>query len=186
MLSAIAANGCTRRFTAIREMWVRGANVSKGYWRNPERTALSFTPDGWFRTGDVVKIDSGLVGGEPVITEGQTRLRDGEVVDRWDWLADPGIEIPEGASAVHGITDEMVRGKLTFDQNLPQLMQLLHVATQPGAIVIDVRTAEEFASDHLPQATNIPVDQFASRSVDQPGTNLHEVKLRATKKSLRS
>lgn len=32
-----------------------------------------------------------------------------------------------------------------------------------GAIVIDVRTAEEFASDHLPQATNIPVDQFASR-----------------------
>lgn len=27
--------------------------------------------------GDVVKIDTGLVGGEPVITEGQTRLRDG-------------------------------------------------------------------------------------------------------------
>ena len=31
---------------------------------------------------------------------------DGNVVDRWDWLADPGIEIPEGASAVHGITTE--------------------------------------------------------------------------------
>ncbi len=31
---------------------------------------------------------------------------DGSVVDRWDWLADPGIEIPEGASAVHGITTE--------------------------------------------------------------------------------
>lgn len=27
--------------------------------------------------GDVVKVDTGLVGGEPVITEGQTRLRDG-------------------------------------------------------------------------------------------------------------
>ena len=34
---------------------------------------------------------------------------DGEVVDRWDWLADPGIEIPEGASAVHGITTERAR-----------------------------------------------------------------------------
>ncbi len=31
---------------------------------------------------------------------------EGEVVARWDWLADPGIEIPEGASAVHGITTE--------------------------------------------------------------------------------
>jgi DNA polymerase-3 subunit epsilon len=33
----------------------------------------------------------------------------GEVVDRWDWLADPGIEIPEGASAIHGITTERAR-----------------------------------------------------------------------------
>jgi len=31
---------------------------------------------------------------------------DGAVVERWDWLADPGIDIPEGASAVHGITTE--------------------------------------------------------------------------------
>jgi DNA polymerase III epsilon subunit-like protein/8-oxo-dGTP pyrophosphatase MutT (NUDIX family) len=31
---------------------------------------------------------------------------DGGVVSRWNWLADPGIDIPEGASAVHGITTE--------------------------------------------------------------------------------
>ena len=31
---------------------------------------------------------------------------DGSLVERWDWLADPGIDIPEGASAVHGITTE--------------------------------------------------------------------------------
>jgi len=52
-----------------------------------------------------------------------------------NFLLDPGCAIPACATAVHGITDEMVRGKLTFDQNLPQLMQLLHMATQPGAIV---------------------------------------------------
>lgn len=34
---------------------------------------------------------------------------DGTVVARWDWLADPGIEIPAGASAVHGITTERAR-----------------------------------------------------------------------------
>lgn len=31
---------------------------------------------------------------------------DGSVVARWDWLADPGIPIPEAASAVHGITTQ--------------------------------------------------------------------------------
>jgi len=36
---------------------------------------------------------------------------DGRVVSRWDWLADPGIEIPEGASAVHGITTERARAE---------------------------------------------------------------------------
>ncbi len=33
----------------------------------------------------------------------------GEVLDRWDWLADPGVEIPEGASAIHGVTTERAR-----------------------------------------------------------------------------
>ncbi len=36
---------------------------------------------------------------------------DGRVVSRWDWLADPGIEIPQGASAVHGITTERARAE---------------------------------------------------------------------------
>lgn len=35
----------------------------------------------------------------------------GRVVSRWDWLADPGIEIPVGASAVHGITTERARAE---------------------------------------------------------------------------
>jgi DNA polymerase III subunit epsilon len=33
----------------------------------------------------------------------------GLCVERWDWLADPGIEIPPQASAVHGITTERAR-----------------------------------------------------------------------------
>lgn len=36
---------------------VRGPNVFRGYWRNPEKTAAEFRPDGFFITGDLGKID---------------------------------------------------------------------------------------------------------------------------------
>lgn len=37
----------------IGELEIRGPNVLKGYWRQPEKTAASFSADGWFRTGDL-------------------------------------------------------------------------------------------------------------------------------------
>jgi malonyl-CoA/methylmalonyl-CoA synthetase len=36
---------------------VKGPNVFKGYWRMPEKTQEEFTPDGYFKTGDVGKVD---------------------------------------------------------------------------------------------------------------------------------
>ena len=41
----------------IGNIQVRGPNVFKGYWRMPEKTREEFSADGWFKTGDVGKVD---------------------------------------------------------------------------------------------------------------------------------
>jgi malonyl-CoA/methylmalonyl-CoA synthetase len=42
----------------IGHVQVRGANVFQGYWRMPEKNREEFTPDGFFRTGDMGCISS--------------------------------------------------------------------------------------------------------------------------------
>lgn len=39
------------------ELWARGPNIMKGYFKNPQATAAALTPDGWLRTGDLARID---------------------------------------------------------------------------------------------------------------------------------
>jgi len=39
------------------ELLLRGPNVMKGYYNEPEATANAITPEGWFHTGDLVTMD---------------------------------------------------------------------------------------------------------------------------------
>ena len=38
------------------ELWIKGPNVVRGYWNNPDATAEAFS-DGWLHSGDVARID---------------------------------------------------------------------------------------------------------------------------------
>lgn len=41
----------------IGELMIRGKNVMKGYYKHPEATAKTISPEGWLHTGDLAKID---------------------------------------------------------------------------------------------------------------------------------
>ncbi len=42
----------------VGELQVKGDNVFKGYWRQPDKTREEFTADGFFRTGDLARRDA--------------------------------------------------------------------------------------------------------------------------------
>jgi long-chain acyl-CoA synthetase len=45
------------RFAEDGELEVRGPSIFHGYWKKERETAEVFTPDGWFKTGDIGNID---------------------------------------------------------------------------------------------------------------------------------
>jgi malonyl-CoA/methylmalonyl-CoA synthetase len=83
---------------------VKGPNVFAGYWQMPEKTREEFTPDGYFKTGDVGTFDSNgylsIVGrSKDVIISGGYNVYPKEIESYLDEL--PGVL----ESAVVGIPD---------------------------------------------------------------------------------
>ncbi|WP_422769765.1 acyl-CoA synthetase [Plantactinospora sp. WMMC1484] len=80
---------------SIGELQVRGATLFAGYLGMPEATAAAYTPDGWFRTGDVATVGPDgqhrIVGraSTDLIKSGGYRIGAGEVENML--LAHPGV-----------------------------------------------------------------------------------------------
>ncbi len=70
------------------ELLVRGGQVMRGYWQDPDATAEVLSPDGWLRTGDLAEIDAeGYVRvtgrrKEILVTAGGKNVAPGQLEDR--------------------------------------------------------------------------------------------------------
>lgn len=61
----------------------------------------------------------------------------GALVTRHDWLADPGVEIPAGASAIHGITTERARAEgQAAAQVVSEIVAALHQQVAVGRPIV--------------------------------------------------
>lgn len=60
----------------------------------------------------------------------------GQVVNQREWLVDPGVEIPEAATAVHGVSTEKARAEgMPAAQGVDEILNLLQFAAKQSPIV---------------------------------------------------
>jgi len=56
-LKVVDADATTVPVGTTGELWARGTAIASGYLRQPELTSQVFLADGWFRTGDIARMD---------------------------------------------------------------------------------------------------------------------------------
>lgn len=112
------------------ELWVRGPQVMRGYWRAPELTAASFE-DGWFKTGDLLVRDE-----DGVLT----------MVDRLKNMVISGgvniypAEIERAIASIGGVIESGVFG-MPDEQWGERVVAMIHCAgpSDPDALRAELR-----------------------------------------------
>jgi acyl-CoA synthetase (AMP-forming)/AMP-acid ligase II len=77
----IGEDGCTLSQASVGELFVRSPSVMRGYYRDPIRTQSVLDAEGWFRTGDLARLD-----GRDLIITG----RAGDLIIRFGFNVYPG------------------------------------------------------------------------------------------------
>lgn len=114
----------------VGELWCRGPGIMKGYYRNPELTAMVIDADGWLNTGDFARLDADgslfIVG------------RSKELIIRSGFNVYP-VEVEAVLNAHPAVTQSAVVGRSLPDGNEDVVA---FVQTMPGSKV----TAEEIGA----------------------------------------
>jgi DNA polymerase-3 subunit epsilon len=73
----------------------------------------------------------------------------GAVIERRDWLVDPGVEIPAGATAVHGISTERARASgMPASQAIAEIVSELGILFRRGTPVVAYNAPYDFTLLH--------------------------------------
>jgi long-chain acyl-CoA synthetase len=147
------------------EVVVRGPSVFPGYWEDPAATAAAFTPDGWYRTGDIGGLDSSgslrLVGR----TRSLIALPNGMNVHPEDveaaLIAEGLVEPVVYATGAGRIAMAYREGAAFSDQP----------ADEPAALAIAVRAANRRLADHQRVVGRAPYPE-----TDFPRTHTRKVR----------
>ena len=154
---------------SIGELWVRGVRGQQlflEYFDNPDANAKSFTDDGWFKTGDMVRIGEG---GNVFYSE-----RDKDVLK----VGGENVsarEVEDTIAAVPGIADMAVVGQA---HEFLEQVAVAFVIKAPGAetddkafekAIIDV-CAKNLAGFKVPRAVYI-VDEFPRATLEKVAKN---------------
>ncbi|MEM1160633.1 MAG: AMP-binding protein, partial [Pseudomonadota bacterium] len=99
-LKIVREDGTDADLDEVGALWVRGPNITPGYWNRPEANATEFT-NGWFNTGDAARLDA-----------------DGDlwIVDRWKDMYISGgenvypAEVENTLFALEGVADGAIVG----------------------------------------------------------------------------
>ncbi|MBO9473951.1 long-chain fatty acid--CoA ligase [Shimia sp. R10_1] len=127
------------------EIQTMGLNNFQGYWRNNEKTAETFTADGWLRTGDVGRVDED---GFVTITG---RLKD--------------IIITAGGK---NITPAEIESRLKFSHYISDAVVIGDARKYLSCLImIDQENVEKYAQDR-----KVPFSDFASLCAAQDVVDL--------------
>jgi acyl-CoA synthetase (AMP-forming)/AMP-acid ligase II len=119
----------------VGELWVRGPNVMKGYYKNPELTAAAVTADGWFNTGDLARQDED--GGLHI--EGRTK----EMIIRSGFNVYP-VEVEQIINAWPGVIQSAVVGRAVTDNE--EVVAFIEVAPDTA---LDLAALQKYLRERL-------------------------------------
>ena len=156
-----ALPGCSVRIADDGEIWLRGSNVLKGYWKNPDATKSTFEGE-WFKTGDIGSLDEdgflAITGRkkELIITAGGKNVAPALLEDplRANPLVSQAVVIGDAkpfVSVLISIDEEMlpiwlenngIKEKLTLDQARTNPAVLAEISRAIENVNKDFSTAE--------------------------------------------
>jgi long-chain acyl-CoA synthetase len=118
----------------VGELWVRGPNVMKGYYRAPEETAAAINAEGWFNTRDLARFED-----ENLFIVGRTK----DLIIRFGFNVYPA-EVEAVLNAHPAVAQSAVVGRTTDgDEEILAFVQM-----SPGSLLTETDLAE-YAAKHL-------------------------------------